>query len=118
MEDIKNLVNAAEGEHILNECSKFQINYGPYGPEKIKMMDFAFKSIIENMLCGMTKLTLYSLDKDIPATKVDFERYAKMKKFQRHEKYPDPLVRSFIELILEKNLSSDQYQDLIHNQFK
>ena len=63
MEDIINLVNAAEGEHILQEWNKFQINYGPYGPEKIKIMDFAFKSIIENMLWGMTKLTLYSIEK-------------------------------------------------------
>ena len=60
----------------------------------------------------------YVSDKNIPTTKAEFESYSKLGKFQRHEKYPDPYVRKFIENTLILNLSNDQYQDLIVNQFK
>jgi hypothetical protein len=70
------------------------------------------------MFCGGTKLLFYVLDKDIPKTKSEYESYKKLGKFQRHEKYPDPYVRKFIDDQVHLNLSSEQYQDFITNQMK
>lgn len=44
------MLKSAQNETVLNDCNKFMCNYGPFGSEKIKILDHAFRSIIENML--------------------------------------------------------------------
>ena len=44
------------------------------------------------------KGAFYACDKDIPESFTDLQSYAKMKKFQKFEKYPDEKVRDFIDV--------------------
>ena len=64
-------------------------------------MDSAFSQILENLIFPTSKLFLYISDKNIPNSKDQYERYKGMKKFEQYEKYPDPLVRFFIEQKIE-----------------
>mmetsp|Transcript_37584 Transcript_37584/g.37139 ORF Transcript_37584/g.37139 Transcript_37584/m.37139 type:complete len:188 (-) Transcript_37584:3-566(-) len=60
-------------------------------------------------------LDLYACDKSLPKTKAEFESYKKLGKFQRHEKYPDPLIRDYVERSLLFNFSNEQYQNFTVN---
>jgi hypothetical protein len=63
---------------LLNYFNKKEENYGPFGIEKIKILENSFSSILENMLCCGTKLMLYVAEKDLPKTKADYERYDRL----------------------------------------
>jgi hypothetical protein len=62
------------------------------------------------------KSAIYAVDKNIPRTRSEFERYAKLKKYQQYEAYPDPDVREFIEHYLSFNLSKEQMNNVVKNQ--
>lgn len=117
--DCVNLIRSLpEESHVFQICNKFSESCRPFGTKKIELLDDAFDSICDNMFCGGTKLLLYILDKDIPRSKAEYESYSKLGKFQRHAKYPDPLVRKYIEDNLILNLSNDQYHDFLTNQMQ
>lgn len=107
-----------EDTQVLDIMNKMSDNYSPFGKEKVKIMDNAFNSILENMMCGGGKFPLYLLAKDFIPTKTDFEKFAKMKKFQRYENYPDPIIRKYMETHLHLNFSNEQYQHLVTNQLE
>ena len=108
--------NIPDWKGLLDFCNKKEESFGPFGSEKVKILENSFNSILENMLCWGNKLFLYAVEKDLPKSKADYERYDKLKKFKRHEIYPDPLVRRFIETNIELNLSTDQFLNLYINQ--
>ena len=59
---------------------------------------------------------LYSIDRDeLPKTKEEFEKFKVMKKYERHERYPDPIIHSYIESKFEMGLSKDQFSNEIIN---
>lgn len=62
------------------------------------------------------KSAIYAVDKNIPKTRAEFERYAKLKKYQQYEAYPDPDVREFIEQYLSYNLTKEQMNNVVKNQ--
>lgn len=107
-----------EESHVFQIHNKTSKASRPFGTNKLNKLDQAFDTIVDNMYCGGTKLMLYVIDKDIPKTRAEYESYSKLGKFQRHAKYPDPLVRQYIENNLLLNLNNEQYQDLIQNQLK
>ena len=80
MNDWVRMINDVPDEKsLINFWNKKEENYGPFGAEKIKILENSFNSILENMLCWGTKLMLYVAEKDLPKTKADYERYDKLK---------------------------------------
>lgn len=111
---IKNIPNC---KALLDYWNQKEVNFGPFGNEKVKILENSFKAILENMFCGGNKLLLYVIEnKDLPKWKADYERYEKLKKFKRYELYPDPLVRKFIEDNIDLNLTDEQLLHLHANQ--
>ena len=47
------------------------------------------------------------MDKKIPSTYKELERYTKLKKYQKYEEYPDEIVRDFIDS-LKESIKDDQ----------
>ena len=92
---LKHIKTIPDSTEFMKTVHQITDSYGPFGEEKIKILDYAFESIIENMLCGGTKLLLYIINKDIPQTPTEFENYWKLKKFEKFDKYPNPFVRNF-----------------------
>lgn len=113
---VKLIKDIPDEQALLNYFNLKEENYGPFGVEKIKILENSFNSILENMLCCGSKLMLYVAEKELPKTKADYERYDKLKKFKSHEIYPDPLVRKFIESRIELNMTNDQYLNFYINQ--
>jgi hypothetical protein len=103
---------------IFKISNKISESCRPYNPNKIAIMDNAFQVIMDSMLCEGSKLMLYCADKDLPKTKSEYESYRKLGKFQRHSKYPDPLVRLFIENILLINYSNEQWTNFYKNELQ
>jgi len=116
-ECIQMLKSVPEETRFLSIIEKLCGSYGPFGKEKIKILDNTFNSIVENMLSGGTKLMLYVIDKEnMPKTAEEFINYSKLKKFEKYEKYPDPLVRKFIDSRTILNLTETQIHHFYKNQ--
>lgn len=50
--------------------------YGPYGSEKVKIIDKCFQDILENISSAMCKMMLYSVDSVyLPRTREEFDRF-------------------------------------------
>ena len=90
-------------------------DYGPFGVERVKIIDSAFTQILDNLVFPTNKLFLYIADKDIPITKDQFERYKTMKKFEQYENYPDPFVRFYIEEKINWMYGEDEYKNYEEN---
>lgn len=115
---MKMLRNWPEKSHVFQICNKVSEACRPFGSNRLNKLDKAFDSILDEMFCSGTKLMLYVQDKELPKSKAEYESYNKLGKFQKHAKYPDPLVRMFIENNLILNLNNDQYHNLLTNQMK
>ena len=84
-------------EKVSKAISEAGKNYGPFGKEKIKLLENSFDMFLENILSGSPcKIIFYAVDKDIPQTHAEFQSFLKMKKYQTYEKYPDEALREFI----------------------
>ena len=71
--------------------------YGPFGHEKVKILENSFDIFLENILSGPgLKQEFYAIDKNLPKSYIENESFLKMKKFQQYEKYPDDNVREYI----------------------
>ena len=54
--------------------------YGPFGSEKLKILDKSFDWFVENILAGSNlKLAFYANEQKLPKTYKEFESYAKLK---------------------------------------
>ena len=58
---------------------KYWKDFGPFGVERVKIIDAAFVQILENLIFTANKKLLYVADKDIPTNKDQFQRYQSMK---------------------------------------
>jgi hypothetical protein len=116
---MKLLEKIPDDAYTINACHQISESYGPFGKEKVKLLDNSFDMIMENMFCGGgIKQMLYVVDKKLPSSKAEFDSYIKLKKFQQYEQYPDPIVRSFIETQIAFNLTTDQYNNFLKNHLK
>ena len=113
IEMFKNLPD--DRSELLQIISNMSEKFGPYGSEQVKILDSCFQTIIENLAKSTDKVMLYCCDKDVPTTKEEYDRYKVMKKFEKHEKYPDPIVRQYIKNHLTFNFSKPQYEHIIKN---
>ena len=68
-----------EDSKFLDTCNRISDSYGPFGTERVKILNNAFDSIMENMLWGGSKIMFYILDKAKPSTVSEFENYSKLK---------------------------------------
>lgn len=91
MENAKNQDSWYEG------INKINIKYGPFGEEKVRILENSFDMFLENIISGPgVKQEFYSIDKDMPRTFSENQSFLKMKKYQQYEKYPDEIVREYI----------------------
>jgi len=87
--DEVNLQNAIDNVHD---------QYGPFGQEKIKLLEKSFDNFLENILTGAHfKLSFYVFGKEFPKNYTEYQKYSRLKKFQQHEKYPDEHIREFLK---------------------
>jgi len=107
-----------DDSHVFQVCNKYSESCRPFGTKKLETLENAFQTIIDSLYCEGTKNLLYAIDKDIPRSKAEFDSYEKLGKFQRHAKYPDPLIRGFIENNLLFNYTNDQYIDFFNNKIE
>jgi len=87
-------------------------NYGPYGKEQVKILDASFQNILENIANGTCKVMMYCADKELPSTLEDYDKYNVLKKYEKHERYPDPLVRLFIEIHSNLGYTKEQLKNM------
>lgn len=74
-------------------------SYGPFGKEKLKLLENSFDMFLENILSGAGfKMCFYAIDKSLPPEYEDYVSFNKMKKYQQHEKYPDENIREFVRI--------------------
>lgn len=79
-ECVKMIKNIPNCKALLDYWNQKEENFGPFGSEKVKILENSFKAILENMFCGGNKLLLYAIEnKDLPKSKADYERYEKLK---------------------------------------
>ena len=83
---------------------------------KLKILEETFDMFLESMLMGKDfKAAFYAADKIIPQTFAELQSYKKMKKFQKHEKYPDEKVRNFIDVNILTMQSEEEYNNYLLN---
>ena len=101
---------------LVEAMQKMEEQYGPYGHEQIKILDNWFQNILENIASSSCKIMLYCMDHEsMPKTKEEFDSFIYMKKFEKHEKYPDPIMRQFLESKVEQGLTKEQIQNEVDN---
>lgn len=67
--------------------------YGPFGQEKLKVLESSFDCFFENILSGSgIKIAFYACE-DFPKNYTEYKKYLKLKKYQQHELYPNPHLR-------------------------
>lgn len=116
-ECINMLKTMPENSKFMETCSRITDSYGPYGTERVKILNNAFDSIMENILWAGSKIVFYILDKDKPSTVSEFDNYWKLKKFEKFEKYPDPFVRKWFDSRSVMNLTRSQADHFYSNIF-
>mmetsp|Transcript_16828 Transcript_16828/g.14756 ORF Transcript_16828/g.14756 Transcript_16828/m.14756 type:complete len:222 (-) Transcript_16828:64-729(-) len=95
--------------------SKIGKNYGPFGIEKVKILDHSFDMFLENILSGPgIKQEFYSIDRDLPKNFTEIQSFMKMKKYQQYESIPDEYVR---EYLLAKQVCLNEKNEF-NNEFK
>ena len=71
--------------------------FGPFGTEKIKILENSFDMFLENIVSGPgLKQEFYAVDKDFPKTFAENESFLKMKKYQQYESIPDEYLRDYV----------------------
>jgi molecular chaperone GrpE (heat shock protein) len=96
-EHIKNWPEKDEG--MANLLKKMDESHGPFGVEKLKLLENSFDMFLENIMSGSGfKMCIYAVDKDVPSKYEDYVSFNKMTKFQQHEKYPDNNISEFIRI--------------------
>lgn len=78
---------------VVKAVEKVRNLYGPFGQEKLKVLESSFDWFLENILSGShLKIAFYACE-DFPKNYTEYQKYLKLKKYQQHEKYPDEHVR-------------------------
>lgn len=98
--------------YCLNQIKSINDKFEPYGCWQTKLLDTCFDAVVDSILSSGCKLLLYVSDKNRPKTKEDYVQFTKLKKFQKHEKYPDEYVHQFIDHILSQNLTDEQFENI------
>lgn len=91
-------------------------NFCGFGKNKLEILEESFDQFLENTLMGRDfKGAFYACDKEFPTSYSDLISYSKMKKFQKHEKYPDEKVRDFIDVSCALMSSEEEYNNFLIN---
>ena len=116
----ESLVKELEGstknmDQIVKEYLEFHKLFGPYGKHKKDIIDASFNTIIENIVPEIFRIAMININKEIPSSQKEVEKYLKMAKFEKHEKYPDELNRQFIDQIWKINVTDAQFRHYLIN---
>ena len=78
---------------VFKSIEKVRSQFGPFGREKLKVLESSFDCFLENILSGSNiKIAFYACE-NFPKNYTEYQKYLKLKKYQQHEKYPDKHVR-------------------------
>ena len=112
----KLLKESDDCEKVSKAISEAGKNFGPFGKEKIKLLENNFDMFLENILSGSPcKIIFYAVDKEIPQTHAEFQSFLKMKKYQIYEKYPDETLREFIGAKAKCLDSKEEFNNFVKN---
>jgi len=105
-----------KNENIVQMISKTTSLYGAFGEEKIKILEKSFDNFVENIMTGANlKLAFYAVDKPLPTKYKDFERYVKLKKYQRYEAYPDEKTTEYLNAWISSTTEKDEFLNFQKN---
>ena len=119
-EHYETLVNQMEAnsetiDQILKKYMEFQELFGPYGKHKRDVIDSSFNTIIENLVPEFFRLGILNLDKEIPKSRKEADKYSKMARYEKYEKFPDEDNREWIDQIWQINVTDAQFQHFEQN---
>ena len=64
---------------LLKEKELFENKFGPYGSERLKIINAAFSTIIDNLLPDEFRVFFKYIDKDIPKNLNEYHKYINTK---------------------------------------
>ena len=98
----------------MDQITKKHLNFlelfGPYGKHKREVIDSSFNTIVENLVPEIFRLGMLTIDREVPKSRKDIDRYLKMPRYEKYEKYPDEELREWIDLICRINVTDTQFQ--------
>jgi len=105
-----------DNNDLIKMLSKISSQYGAFGEEKMKVLEKSFDGFLENIMSGANlKLAFYVAERPMPVKYKDFERYAKLKKYQRYEEYPDEYMREYLNTRVSSSNSREEFQNYNKN---
>mmetsp|Transcript_25027 Transcript_25027/g.24763 ORF Transcript_25027/g.24763 Transcript_25027/m.24763 type:complete len:336 (+) Transcript_25027:302-1309(+) len=91
-------------------------NFCGYGKNKLQVLEQCFDQFLENTLMGWDfKACLYSCDKEFPKSFDELQKYARMKKYEKHDQYLDEKVRDFIDVNCSLMKTEEEYNNFLIN---
>ena len=112
---VKILQQIPDKQAILFKEKELSEKFDPYGSERLKIINAAFSTIIDNLLPDSFRIFFKYIEKNIPKNLNEYQKYMNTKKYVKSELWNDTKFHEFINHLYSLNPSEEQLNNFFEN---